>query len=994
MLSGIRALCGACIATGIFIGGTAAALAEGQCSAKMDRPLLPTDAALCDSLAVTMRDPSALPLNEYEAVVGEFFGNFCHRDPDKGWVRDKSVRDTGPYTQRLQDAKWIGQYHGTHAPVVIWYSKEMHEWLRVNRPVNEHGDPIEPKERTPIPDGAIMAKEMYPAPASRCDVPDTNYLLPTSGIAFMVRDNDASHDGWFWGWYGYEGWAPDWPPGPDNGAPLQGFGQYCVNCHASSEEHLTFASLKNIEKEPGRPLVFLSQNWTLADPPTSHHRLVVLPDDPAPRLGQPFYEYGSAFLDQFGKTTEAAPSWNSVDRFPSATYDNVWVPAGEVTAHSEFLTSDQCAGCHDAGGTGLQFSMTEPKKHTDQLINYSPYGTWRTSPMGLAGRDPIFFAQLASETQTFHPDSAGMIENICLGCHGIMGQRQFAIDSKEATGNCDADFTRSMVSAVPYPPGNPTAEHANYGALARDGISCTSCHRMVQTDAQIEAARNAAENGCVEERQDLLNPAKLGLKGFARTVTGSFWVGAPDALRGPFEKPKIMPMKHSIGIDPVHDDQFASSELCGTCHTVHLPVMRDNEPLGYTYEQTTYPEWLFSAYRTGSTPNGKLPLGAGDRAKSCLDCHMVSEVDGKPIVSQIASIQEFSNFPQAEYNLPPEEIDIPARSGFARHTLVGLNVFLIKMAQQFPDVFGIPTQDPMLVSKGEPSLVRTEQEMLINADHYTATVAVENVAFGKDSLTATVAIDSMVGHKFPSGVGFRRAFVTFEVLDEQGSVLWASGRTNGAGVIVDAEGTPIEGELWWKDDCSGLRHPGDPKFQPHLQTLTRQNQAQIYQELVVSPAPVENPMCGDNPAPGGDLTTSFLSICGEVKDNRILPHGYLPLKDRIELAEAIGATEVLAREAAAHHVGDDPDYKSGGGDRFDVVIPRSELTGRPAHVRATLNYQATPPFYLQDRFCTAEGPDRDRLYFLAGHLNLDGTEAEDWKFELVDSGKVAVPGED
>ena len=27
-------------------------------------------------------------------------------------------------------------------------------------------------------------------------------------------------------------------------------------------------------------------------------------------------------------------------------------------------------------------------------VNVSPYGEWRWSPMGLAGRDPIFFAQL------------------------------------------------------------------------------------------------------------------------------------------------------------------------------------------------------------------------------------------------------------------------------------------------------------------------------------------------------------------------------------------------------------------------------------------------------------------------------------------------------------------------------------------------------------------------------------------------------------------------
>lgn len=48
--------------------------------------------------------------------------------------------------------------------------------------------------------------------------------------------------------------------------------------------------------------------------------------------------------------------------------------------------------------------MTAPVPQGEALSNLSPYATWRTSPMGLAGRDPVFFAQLASETPTFHPE--------------------------------------------------------------------------------------------------------------------------------------------------------------------------------------------------------------------------------------------------------------------------------------------------------------------------------------------------------------------------------------------------------------------------------------------------------------------------------------------------------------------------------------------------------------------------------------------------------------
>ncbi|AGA32820.1 hypothetical protein TVNIR_1143 [Thioalkalivibrio nitratireducens DSM 14787] len=245
-----------------------------------------------------------------------------------------------------------------------------------------------------------------------------------------------------------------------------------------------------------------------------------------------------------------------------------------------------------------------------------------------------------------------------------------------------------MVDAVPWPDGNPSAPLADYGMLARDGISCTSCHRMALGP---DSAGLLAEpqNTCVEERQALLNPHNSG---FARTFTGSFPVGAPDRLIGPFEDPRVKPMENALGNTPEHHASITSSEVCGSCHTVHLPILQAGQIIGYTYEQTTYPEWAFSAYRTGETPDGELPHGADADAQSCQDCHMPSRTaDGTPLHSRIASIQEYSRFPQAEHSLGPEETDLPVRDGFALHTLV-LNAFLVKMAQQFPDVLGIRTK--------------------------------------------------------------------------------------------------------------------------------------------------------------------------------------------------------------------------------------------------------------------------------------------------------------
>ena len=180
----------------------------------------------------------------------------------------------------------------------------------------------------------------------------------------MIRDRAASHDGWFWGWYGFgpnSGWAPDWPPGPGNGLANMGFAQYCLNCHASARDNYTFASARNIEGQPGQPLVFLSQSFFPVPPTPTQHREVVLASDDAVRLGQPLVAYDPAVTGVLKASSLPRPSWETVARMPSETYDNTWVAARGPTAADQFLTSSQCLGCHDAGSTGLQFDMTDPE---------------------------------------------------------------------------------------------------------------------------------------------------------------------------------------------------------------------------------------------------------------------------------------------------------------------------------------------------------------------------------------------------------------------------------------------------------------------------------------------------------------------------------------------------------------------------------------------------------------------------------------------------------
>ena len=113
-----------------------------------------------------------------------------------------------------------------------------------------------------------------------------------------------------------------------------------------------------------------------------------------------------------------------------------------------------------------------------------------------------------------------------------------------------------------------------YGGLARDGITCTSCHRMLPGEGPENPAMGQPQNRCLKERQDFLNPDN---RGFAKTFTGSFLVVPPDELFGPFEDPKTRPMEAAFAIKPVQSMAVRSSELCGSCHTVHLPVMADGK---------------------------------------------------------------------------------------------------------------------------------------------------------------------------------------------------------------------------------------------------------------------------------------------------------------------------------------------------------------------------------------------------------------------------------
>ena len=921
--------------------------------------------------------------NAYDAVLNEFL---IKREYDTvlKWPHDKDWRLTGPYVGPIGS----GESYGVHPAVRVYYSPEVTKWLCEGR----KGD---------LPLGSMLIKEMhdinqslgvtYEAPENCMSIADSSKVEATSWTV-MVK-SDQTFDGWYWAnpsanpdvnqviadksafdklanvpsspvkrnanWYP-TGYVFSDPNKIDTVVyPYSLFGAACINCHASATNELTFSSLDNVltsglgyrhyaqEAKKSMPLVPLrttlhSQEMEAAEQKQSTYQ--------SP-FSQPLDSADPDFLKYFGNLgVDTFPEAWAL-RFPAETFDH---HLSSADGPDQFLTSDQCINCHDATyANSAEANMLIDKAHSQEKINVSPYGEWRVSPMGLAGRDPIFFSQLQSETNNL-PQLTECIENTCLHCHGVMGQRQQAIDTGPSDA-CKDIFAIQPPEGVPF--GKPFAKEtvtswqvtpdntsAKYGALARDGISCAVCHHVDKTDL-----------------------------GEEKSFTGNFVTGSPKDIYGPYEKVITKPMQHALDLTPQHGEQITSSEMCGTCHNILLPTYNNDgtlhktiapngQSVTATYEQTTHLEWLNSDFAKPGT------------FQSCQDCHMpkhfkVGDTSNPLKGIKIANIQS-ADLPPTTNRLPTPEVTLTPRDEFSRHALHGLNVFINEMFQQFPMILGLRQIDYMVNSNVQPSLITGRDSMLEMAHNETVKISIENFKRNEFDVEVEVKVSNETGHFMPSGVGFRRAFLEVVLYDTDDKMVWASGRTNNLGVILNGTtDKPLKSEQGGK---------GVTAYQPHYELITRPDQVQIYQEVIKDSE--------------GHLTTSFLRRVEHVKDNRIRTKGFDPKKFLKNESPYIQILGELVGEVEKDPYYFKPDKTGADVIKYQPQLSQSDLA-RVSHVTVRMYNQSIPPAYLQDRFSDAQvGPaikeDIQRLFYITSHLNTNSRTAEgldviqDWKLYL------------
>jgi hypothetical protein len=924
--------------------------------------------------------PSSLALPEYERLLFKFLED---REYAKlGWAVDKKVRDTGPYLN--------GTYYGTHLAVRIYYSPEIIAWLADGK-------------RSAIPDGAIMIKEHFEAPAARYhELPEEKLLEHLSSWAIMVKDAKAAHDGWFWSNPAKAQKVVDNHQYPFD-HPVSGYGIYCVRCHASAKttgdtNEYTFAALRNIKGFPGEPIIFnVDDSWRQKDADedpggdekledtTNEARVEELEpvkDDSvhprctgaaSPEMCQPVLN--EAFLKQFPAIGRRPR--NEIAHFPPVTHDWVVRRPADSQQNQPFVTSNQCMSCH-AGlvapfGPAMFAPTGESADYGEPGVHLSPYGEWRWTPMGLAGRDPIFFAQLESEIALLEKDLkddpqraeklVGELVDACLTCHGAMGKHQFDIDH-----GGQGRFGLEHVMRASTDPAATGKRHWRYGALARDGISCTVCHHM-------------------QPREQPKGDDRPYLEYFLETsITGNIHLGKPGELYGPWEDKEIAPyaMEHAMGFTPKHNAYTKSSQMCGSCHVVNLPIVDKRHEHGdddeliaaevkpafkefhHHLEQATYLEWLNSEFENEIDEDNP-------KAQTCQDCHMARDyhndeagVHLDTIETRIAAIQD-TTYPEAESLASHQELEVRRRpQEYSRHNFRGLNVFLLEMFNQFDDVLGVRKFDFMTGSTLDIPHARADFERQARED--TAKIDVDVHMQGDDQLVATVEVRNETGHRFPTGVGFRRAILELFVLEKpedgegKGRVVWSSGQTNELGVLVDGEGNPLPCEFFSNEAGTNKQ-----AFQPHHEVITSPGQVQIYETLLWS---AEH-----------KFTTSFIHGSEVVKDNRLLPRGWK--KD----GPGGGLRGAFLRATHPCQTSlQDPRYTDGSGSDqviYQVKLPagvdRERLT-----VEATLYYQAIPPYFLQSLFETApDGPATQRLHYICSNIDLRNTPIENWKLPVV-----------
>lgn len=235
----------------------------------------------------------------------------------------------------------------------------------------------------------------------------------------------------------------------------------------------------------------------------------------------------------------------------------------------------------------------------------------------------------------------------------------------------------------------------------------------------------------------------------------------------------------------------------------------------------------------------------------------------------------------------------PERFPFHQHQFVGANTYMLEIIKNNRIKLGAIGDEASFDAR----ITDTKEFLKAAADVSIATPVLES----NGTLHFSVEVTNHSGHKFPTSLPVRRAWLHVKVIDlDTNQTVFESGALNSAGQIIGV------------DDTAG--------YEPHFEMINNNGSVQVYE-----------PVMADT---DGQQTYTFMHAYQLLKDNRILPSGFK--NNAPSTVQPYG----LAR--------DDADYVSGGSDTLTYVV--EGLDGDDYSVTATLNYQIPSYGFMQDLY--------------------------------------------
>lgn len=450
-----------------------------------------------------------------------------------------------------------------------------------------------------------------------------------------------------------------------------------------------------------------------------------------------------------------------------ATYD----PAFEGVYHSG---SAQCSSCHtnppdSTASDGIGLGMGVQGDAPGEIRDVSIGSAWETSVMAQATRDPYWHAVVASELENF-PMQEEKINDECLVCHAPTAHDLAAKQGLDLRLYDGVD----ELTGVPLPGIYGMDDSNELFNHSMDGVTCTLCHQMEDTDFGTEASMTGG--------YDILGPINGDLQ--------------TRPAYGQYEDPDISYMLNQSNFLPRGGSHLSTSESCATCHNLNIePVDLDGNLIEGVHfaEQAVYTEWLNSDYAIG-----------GSKEASCQNCHM-------PVLSEDVLISE---------GAPGKRPD------FAEHTFLGANTVMQDMFKNFSTELGIDLNvDAPADLDEEAAELYVRQEVASRFDESiarnreflasSATVTLSQGSIDTGTLNFDVSIENQTGHKLPSGYHSRRVFLHVQVLDADGELVFESGRIRDDGSIVGV-----------------IEDVNPATFETHYDVITDATQVQVYQAIM------------------------------------------------------------------------------------------------------------------------------------------------------------------